>query len=105
MVFWLATCFYKDDDISPFLLLDCARPFNFAPAGASRGVKLHPHRGFETVTIMYDGEVQHRDTGGNHGTISPGDVQWMTAAHGILHEERHSDEFTRKGGRLEMVQL
>ncbi len=95
----------RDNDISPFLLLDYAKPFNFAPTDVPRGVEQHPHRGFETVTIVYDGEVQHRDTAGNHGTIGPGDVQWMTAARGILHEEKHSNEFTRKGGRLEMVQL
>jgi redox-sensitive bicupin YhaK (pirin superfamily) len=94
-----------DEDISPFLLLDYAKPTNFSPSDSPRGVEQHPHRGFETVTIVYDGELQHKDTAGNHGVIGPGDVQWMTAAHGILHEEMHSDEFTRKGGRLEMVQL
>lgn len=94
-----------DANISPFLLLDYAKPTNFPPSQSPRGVGQHPHRGFETVTIVYDGELQHRDTAGNHGVIGPGDVQWMTAAHGILHEEMHSDEFTRKGGRLEMVQL
>lgn len=94
-----------DDNISPFLLLDYAKPTNFPPSNTPRGVGIHPHRGFETVTIVYDGELQHKDTAGNHGKIGPGDVQWMTAARGILHEEKHSDEFTRKGGRLEMVQL
>lgn len=94
-----------DDNISPFLLLDYAKPTNFTPTTTPRGVDRHPHRGFETVTIVYEGELQHKDTAGNHGNIGPGDVQWMTAAHGILHEEKHSDEFTRKGGRLEMVQL
>lgn len=95
-----------DNNISPFLLLDYAEPTNFAPSnGEPRGVGQHPHRGFETVTIVYDGELQHHDTAGNSGSLGPGDVQWMTAASGILHEERHSDDFTRKGGHLEMVQL
>ena len=65
----------------------------------------HPHRGFETVTIVYQGELEHRDSAGNHGKIGPGDVQWMTAASGVVHEEKHSREFTRRGGTLEMVQL
>lgn len=95
----------SDDGISPFLLLDHAGPAEFAPAAVPRGVGQHPHRGFETVTIIYDGEVEHKDTAGNYGKIGPGDVQWMTAARGILHEEKHSAEFTRNGGRLEMVQL
>lgn len=90
---------------SPFLLLDYAGPTEFTPASRRRGVGQHPHRGFETVTIVYKGEVEHRDSTGSGGTIGPGDVQWMTAASGILHEEFHSDEFTRKGGTLEMVQL
>ncbi|MGH8832981.1 MAG: pirin family protein [Polaromonas sp.] len=91
--------------ISPFLLLDYAGPAQFEPASTPRGVGQHPHRGFETVTIVYQGEVEHRDSTGNGGVIGPGDVQWMTAASGILHEEFHSREFTRKGGALEMVQL
>lgn len=91
--------------LSPFLLLDYAGPADFAPATTPRGVGVHPHRGFETVTIVYDGEVAHRDSTGAGGRIGPGDVQWMTAAKGILHEEFHSPEFTRRGGRLEMVQL
>jgi redox-sensitive bicupin YhaK (pirin superfamily) len=93
------------DHVSPFLLLDYAGPANFAPAEQPRGVGVHPHRGFETVTIVYQGEVEHRDSTGNGGLIGPGDVQWMTAASGILHEEFHSRAFTRKGGTLEMVQL
>lgn len=92
-------------DISPFLLLDYAGPAEFQPAGRPRGVGLHPHRGFETVTIVYSGEVEHKDSTGNSGTIGPGDVQWMTAARGILHEEKHSQRFTEQGGKLEMVQL
>ncbi len=91
--------------LSPFLLLDHAGPAEFAPASTPRGVGQHPHRGFETVTIVYDGEVAHRDSTGAGGGIGPGDVQWMTAASGILHEEFHSEAFTRRGGRLEMVQL
>jgi hypothetical protein len=91
--------------LSPFLLLDYAGPAEFAPATKPRGVGEHPHRGFETVTIVYAGEVAHRDSAGNGGLIGPGDVQWMTAAAGILHEEFHSPEFTRRGGTLEMAQL
>jgi redox-sensitive bicupin YhaK (pirin superfamily) len=91
--------------ISPFLLLDYAGPAQFAPASHQRGVGQHPHRGFETVTIVYQGELEHRDSTGSGGRIGPGDVQWMTAASGILHEEFHSKEFTRTGGTLEMVQL
>lgn len=91
--------------ISPFLLLDHAGPADFTPTEQRRGVGQHPHRGFETVTIVYDGEVEHRDSTGAGGTIGPGDVQWMTAAKGILHEEFHSEAFARSGGALEMVQL
>jgi len=90
---------------SPFLLLDYAGPMQFEPATQPRGVGEHPHRGFETVTIVYAGEVEHRDSTGAGGKIGPGDVQWMTAASGILHQEFHSHEFTRRGGTLEMVQL
>src|SRR5690242_21508032 len=90
---------------SPFLLLDYGGPAQFEPSTRPRGVGSHPHRGFETVTIVYQGEVEHRDSTGNGGLIGPGDVQWMTAASGILHEEFHSRAFTRKGGALEMVQL
>ncbi len=91
--------------LSPFLLLDYAGPADFAPAEHPRGVGQHPHRGFETVTIVYQGEVAHRDSTGQGGTIGPGDVQWMTAGAGILHEEFHSESFTHSGGSLEMVQL
>lgn len=90
---------------SPFLLLDYAGPARFTPTAQPRGVGQHPHRGFETVTIVYKGEVSHRDSTGQGGTIGPGDVQWMTAGAGILHEEFHSEAFTRDGGELEMVQL
>ena len=91
--------------ISPFLLLDYAGPHTFEPTQARRGVGQHPHRGFETVTIVYDGEVEHRDSAGNGGVIGPGDVQWMTAAGGIVHEEYHSPAFARAGGPFRMVQL
>jgi hypothetical protein len=91
--------------LSPFLLLDHAGPATFPAADRPRGVGQHPHRGFETVTIVYQGEVEHRDSTGSGGVIGPGDVQWMTAGSGILHEEFHSHAFTRAGGTLEMVQL
>jgi len=92
--------------LSPFLLLDYAGPAEFPPGnGHYKGVGEHPHRGFETVTIVYKGEVAHRDSTGRGGVIGPGDVQWMTAAAGILHEEFHSEAFSRSGGVLEMVQL
>ncbi|MEG0045190.1 MAG: pirin family protein [Comamonas sp.] len=91
--------------LSPFLLLDHAAPEDFPPTTERRGVGTHPHRGFETVTIVYDGEVAHRDSTGAGGTIGPGDVQWMTAAAGILHEEFHSEAFAKTGGPMEMVQL
>ncbi len=92
-------------ELSPFLLLDHAAPTQFEPATQPRGVGQHPHRGFETVTIVYQGEVAHRDSTGAGGVIGPGDVQWMTAGAGILHEEFHSPAFTERGGMIEMVQL
>ena len=92
--------------ISPFLLFDYAGPYHFTPnAGAPRGVGQHPHRGFETVTIVYDGEVSHADSTGGGGTIGPGDVQWMTAGSGIIHQEFHSPGFSKAGGPFRMVQL
>lgn len=95
------------DERSPFLMLDYAAPTSFAPnPGAHRrGVGTHPHRGFETVTIVYDGEVEHRDSTGSGGVIGPGDVQWMTAGAGILHDEFHSEAYSKRGGPFEMVQL
>jgi redox-sensitive bicupin YhaK (pirin superfamily) len=90
---------------SPFLLLDHAALRRFEPAAERRGVGEHPHRGFETVTFAYRGEIEHRDSAGGGGLIGPGDVQWMTAARGIVHEEKHSQRFTEAGGELEMVQL
>jgi len=95
----------QGEALSPFLLLDYAGPAQFEPAQHPRGVDKHPHRGFETVTIVYQGEVEHKDNAGNSGTIGPGDVQWMTAARGIIHEEKHSQAFTETGGTLEMIQL
>ena len=91
--------------LSPFLLLDHAPPTRFEPATRPRGVGEHPHRGFETVTIVYQGGLAHRDSTGAGGEIGTGDVQWMTAGGGILHEEFHSPAFTAQGGTLEMVQL
>ena len=90
---------------SPFLMLDYAAPFRFEPTTERRGVGQHPYRGFETVTIVYEGEVEHRDSTGNGGIIGKGDVQWMTAAGGILHEEFHSQAYATSGGPFEMVQL
>ncbi|WP_397569960.1 pirin family protein [Schlesneria sp. T3-172] len=95
----------ESDRFDPFLLLDYAGPHHFAPAEAPRGVGEHPHRGFETITIVYQGELAHRDSSGSQGVIQAGDVQWMTAAAGVVHEEFHSERFTRDGGTLEMVQL
>lgn len=92
-------------ELNPFLMLDHAAPTPFEPAARPRGVGQHPHRGFETVTIVYQGEVEHQDSTGAGGRIGPGDVQWMTAGSGIIHEEFHSREFTRRGGTIEMVQL
>jgi redox-sensitive bicupin YhaK (pirin superfamily) len=90
---------------SPFLLLDHASRRQFEPAVQRRGVGEHPHRGFETVTFAYRGEIEHRDSTGGGGTIGAGDVQWMTAASGLVHEEMHSQRFTEQGGEMEMVQL
>jgi quercetin 2,3-dioxygenase len=106
--FPVRSLFSYDDmssQMSPFLLLDYAGPFLFDPTTKQRGVGQHPHRGFETVTIVYDGEVAHRDSTGQGGIIGPGDVQWMTAASGILHEEFHSPAFAKTGGPFRMVQL
>jgi quercetin 2,3-dioxygenase len=91
--------------LSPFLLLDYGAPELFAPTTERRGVGQHPHRGFETVTVAYQGGVEHGDSAGNHGVIGAGDVQWMTAASGLVHEEWHSNEFARSGGTFEMAQL
>jgi quercetin 2,3-dioxygenase len=92
-------------ELSPFLLLDYAAPYPFPPGQERRGVGAHPHKGFETVTVAYQGELEHRDSSGGGGKIGAGDVQWMTAGNGIVHEEFHSQEFTRQGGTFQMVQL
>jgi len=93
------------EQLSPFLMFDYAAPKKFEPTSKQRGVGKHPHRGFETVTIAFQGEVEHADSVGNRGVIGPGDVQWMTAARGIVHEEYHSRELAKQGGVLEMCQL
>jgi len=97
--------YQRHPELSPFLLLDHAGPYDFPPAAKPRGVGWHPHRGFETVTVVLDGEVDHEDTAGNGGRIGTGDVQWMTAGSGLLHMEMHSDAFTRRGGRFHALQL
>ncbi len=94
-----------ENEVNPFLMLDYAGPSEFPPTDKPRGVDEHPHRGFETVTIAYQGAVEHRDSSGNSGTIGPGDVQWMTAASGLVHEEKHERKFAAEGGIFEMVQL
>src|SRR3984893_16502634 len=91
--------------LSPFLLLDYAGPEKFSPSEKRRGVGAHPHRGFETVTIAYSGEIEHRDSSGAGGTIRAGDVQWMTAASGVVHEEFHGSNYAKRGGTFEMIQL
>ena len=94
-----------DREVSPFLMLDYAGPHYFEPTDHPRGVGEHPHRGFETVTIVYEGLVAHRDSAGNAGVIGPGDVQWMTAASGVVHEELHEKQWAKKGGTLHAIQL
>ena len=91
--------------ISPFVMLDYASPKEFSSSNQRRGVGEHPHRGIETVTFAYQGEVEHRDSSGGGGVIKPGDVQWMTAGSGLVHDEFHSVDFSKKGGTFEMVQL
>jgi len=91
--------------MSPFLMLDFAAAYNFSPTDKPRGVDVHPHKGFETVTIAYKGSVAHHDSAGNSGVIHPGDVQWMTAGSGILHKEYHEENYAAKGGLFQMVQL
>jgi quercetin 2,3-dioxygenase len=107
--FFVSTLFspiqFDPQRLSPFVLLDYAAPRMFSPTTQKRGVGEHPHRGFETVTIAYQGEVAHRDSGGGGGIIGPGEVQWMTAGSGVVHEEFHSERFAREGGMFEMVQL
>ena len=106
--FYVKTVFWPQLDaqmLSPFLLLDHAARKRFDPSPWRRGVGEHPHRGFETVTFAYEGEIEHRDSAGGGGRIGPGDVQWMTASSGIVHEEKHSQAFSERGGDFEMVQL
>lgn len=91
--------------MSPFLMLDYAQPTEFAPANKPRGVDSHPHKGFETVTIIYQGAVEHRDSSGASGIIGEGDVQWMTAGSGLVHEEKHEKNFTKQGGTFQVAQL
>lgn len=90
---------------SPLLVMGYTESRSFSPSAHQRGVGMHPHRGFETVTIVYDGELEHRDSKGNHGTIGKNEVQWMTAGSGILHAEHHSKDFAKNGGNLDMIQL
>jgi redox-sensitive bicupin YhaK (pirin superfamily) len=94
-----------DRELSPFIMLDYAGPTFYPATDTPRGVGEHPHRGFETVTIVYQGIVAHRDSAGNSGVIGPGDVQWMTAASGVVHEELHEKEWARRGGTLQAIQL
>ena len=98
---------YKADmqRMSPFIMMDYGSKFYFPPTDKPRGVGVHPHRGFETVTIAYKGKVAHSDSAGNSGVIGEGDVQWMTAASGILHKEFHEENFSKTGGDFQMVQL
>ena len=91
--------------MSPFFLLDYQKPERYTPTTSRRGVGTHPHRGFETVTIAYEGAIAHRDSAGNGGVIGPGEVQWMTAGGGVLHNEFHEQEFSRAGGVLHMIQI
>ena len=93
------------DRLSPFFLLDYGPPVDFSPREEPRGVGVHPHRGFETVTIAFKGSVAHHDSAGHSGVINPGDVQWMTAGSGVLHKEYHEQSYSRKGGPFHMVQL
>jgi hypothetical protein len=95
----------ENNRISPFIMMDYAAPNYIPPSPRPRGVGEHPHKGFETVTVVYQGELEHRDSTGSHGKLFPGDVQWMTAAGGILHEEKYSEAFTKQGGKAEFAQL
>ncbi|MCO5143350.1 MAG: pirin family protein [Oligoflexia bacterium] len=92
-------------ELSPFLLMDYAQLTKFSPSKHRRGVGEHPHRGFETVTIVYEGEVEHKDSAGGGGLVRKDEVQWMTAASGLVHEEKHGKDFSEKGGFFEMIQL
>ncbi|MBL0044314.1 MAG: pirin family protein [Flavobacteriales bacterium] len=95
----------EQDRLSPFFMLDYNAPVDFGPREEPRGVGVHPHRGFETVTFAFQGSVAHHDSAGHSGVINAGDVQWMTAGSGVLHKEYHEREFSRKGGVFHMAQL
>lgn len=95
----------KIPQVDPFLLLEYARPTRIEPGNATRGLENHPHRGFDAVTILYQGMLEHLDSAGNRGSIGPGDVQWLTAGSGLVHREKYDAEFSRQGGMLEMAQL
>jgi redox-sensitive bicupin YhaK (pirin superfamily) len=103
--FFPSSSFIGIDGMSPFFLMDYGSKWNVPPSDRPRGVGVHPHRGFETVTIAYKGKVAHHDSAGNSGVIGEGDVQWMTAGEGVLHKEYHEKEFSKKGGIFQMVQL
>ncbi len=96
---------FEMDRLSPFFMLDYNAEIEFAPSSRPRGVDVHPHRGFETVSIVFKGRIAHQDSAGNKGVIGEGDVQWMTAASGILHKEYHEEEYSRSGGAFHMAQL
>lgn len=96
---------YSMERMSPFIMMDYGSKHYFSPTDKPRGVDVHPHRGFETVTIAYKGKVAHHDSAGNSGVIGEGDVQWMTAASGVLHKEYHEENFSKAGGDFQMVQL
>lgn len=96
---------YAGNELSPFIMLDYNAPHLFQPSGKRRGVGEHPHRGFETVSIAYEGEIEHRDSAGGGGTIYAGDVQWMTAAGGLMHDEFQTENFSKNGGTQHFIQL
>jgi len=96
---------YAGNELSPFIMFDYNSPFNFPPSDYRRGVGEHPHRGFETVSIAFEGEIEHRDSAGGGGVIKAGDIQWMTAAGGLMHDEFQTEEFARRGGTQHFIQL
>lgn len=96
---------FSQQRLSPFFMLDYNSAFEFPPSDKPRGVDVHPHRGFETVTLVFKGKVAHHDNAGNSGVIGEGEVQWMTAGSGILHKEYHEEEYSKKGGTFHMAQL
>lgn len=96
---------YSMERTDPFIMMDYNSPYEFSPSDIPRGVGVHPHKGFETVTIAYQGKVEHGDSSGGGGVIAEGDVQWMTAGNGVLHKEFHETEWSKKGGMFQMMQL